>query len=240
MGQTTLTIRDARAMLGLHGPSDADTLTRAFRAAVMAARPDLPGGDADRFRRVIEAYRLIQQAGGHAPALAAPVIRPAAQPVIGVEIAMALNGGAIEVAAPDGRPLRVTVPAGLRTGDHIRLRGAGEGGVDLFMAVRLVGDDGLRAMGDDLHMTAAIEPRLLNDGGRVEIETHAGPRSAWLAPAGPQPARIRLKGLGLPARGARPCGHLFVTLTPGEDAPSAAEHLLQRFNHVWAAQRMAA
>ena len=46
---------------------------------------------------------------------------------------------------------------------------------------------------------------------RLEIETHAGPRSAWLV-AGHQPLRLRLKGLGLPARGSRPQGHLFVTL----------------------------
>ncbi|HRJ65453.1 MAG TPA: J domain-containing protein, partial [Brevundimonas sp.] len=80
---------------------------------------------------------------------------------------------------------------------------------------------------------------LLADGGRLEVETHAGPRSAWLV-AGQQPLRLRLKGLGLPARGARPQGHLFVTLEPSEDAPSAAEDLLIRFTRVWTPDRLAA
>ena len=49
-----------------------------------------------------------------------------------------------------------------------------------------------------------------------------------------------LRGLGLPARGARPAGHLFVSLKPSEDAPSAAEDLLARFTRVWTPDRLAA
>jgi curved DNA-binding protein len=84
-----------------------------------------------------------------------------------------------------------------------------------------------------------VTPRLLEDGGRLEIETHAGPRSAWII-AGLTPPKVRLKGLGLPARGRRPQGHLFVTLSPSEDAPSAAEDLLVRFTRVWTPDRLAA
>ena len=58
-------VREALSILGLHGATDAAALKTAFRAAVKAARPDQAGGDAERFRRVIAAYRLIQ---AHAPA----------------------------------------------------------------------------------------------------------------------------------------------------------------------------
>ena len=37
---------NARSLLGLTGPVSAEGLTTAFRAAVKAARPDTPGGDA--------------------------------------------------------------------------------------------------------------------------------------------------------------------------------------------------
>jgi len=84
-----------------------------------------------------------------------------------------------------------------------------------------------------------VTRRLVDDGGRIEIDTHAGPRSAWIV-AGQEPLRLRLRGLGLPARGSRPQGHLFVTLIPSEDAPSAAEDLLVRFTRVWTPDRMAA
>jgi len=138
-----------------------------------------------------------------------------------------------------GTTVRVRVPAGLRTGEHLRLKAAGADGSDLYLPVLIRGADGLSAIGDDLYMTCPVPLRLLEDGGRLEIETHAGPRSVWLV-GEPQPMRLRLRGLGLPARGGRPQGHLFVTLQPSEDAPSAAEDLLVRFTRVWTPDRLAA
>ncbi|MCQ4005278.1 J domain-containing protein, partial [Klebsiella pneumoniae] len=39
-------VRDALSTLGLQDAADAESLKAAFRAAVKAARPDQPGGDA--------------------------------------------------------------------------------------------------------------------------------------------------------------------------------------------------
>jgi len=231
--------REAYALLGLHGPVDGAALKRAFRQAVKAARPDLPGGDADRFRRIIAAWRLIQQAGPGHLALAAPASRSAAQPVIGLTPIQAVNGGSVPVAV-GRRALRVRVPPGLRSGEHLRLRGAAVDGGDVYLAVLIRPTDGLSAMGDDLFMTWPVSPRVLEDGGRVEIDTHAGPRQAWVVADMQAPIRLRLRNLGLPARGSRAPGHLFVTLTPCADAPSSAEDLLARFTRVWTPDRLAA
>lgn len=229
--------REAYALLGLTGPADSEALTAAFRTAIKAARPDTPGGDEARFRKVIAAWRLIQR--DTAPlALAAPAASVPALPVVGLGPDAALNGGVVEVRL-GRRKLRIRVPAGLRSGEHLRLKAAGDGGADLYLPVLVRGDGRLSAVGDDLYMTCPVPLRLLEDGGRLEIETHAGPRSAWLV-GGHQPLRLRLRGLGLPARGARPQGHLFVTLEPSEDAPSAAEDLLIRFTRVWTPDRLAA
>jgi len=230
-------LREAHALLGLTGPAEGEALTVAFRAAVKAARPDLPGGDEDRFRRVIAAWRLIQT---HAAplALAAPVVRPPSPPVVAISPRDALDGGVAEVRLA-GRTLRVRVPVGLRTGEHLRLKAASADGEDLYLPVLIRGANGLGAIGDDLYMNCPVPTRLLGDGGRLTIDTHAGERAAWIV-AGHQPLRLRLKGLGLPARGPRPQGHLFVTLQPCEDAPSAAEDLLLRFTRVWTPDRMAA
>ncbi len=229
--------REAHALLGLTGPVDGEALTTAFRIAIKAARPDAAGGSEARFRKTIAAWRLLQ--GQTSPlALEAPAVRPASPPVVAIGPLEALNGGLAEVRM-GARLLRVRVPAGLRTGEHLRLRAAGVDGSDLYLPVLVRGADGLSAVGDDLYMTCPVSHRVLADGGRLEIETHAGPRSAWLV-AGHQPLRLRLKGLGLPARGSRPQGHLFVTLEPSEDAPSAAEDLLIRFTRVWTPDRLAA
>ncbi|MBU2396101.1 MAG: J domain-containing protein [Alphaproteobacteria bacterium] len=230
-------IREASALLGLTGPVEGEALTAAFRIAIKAARPDAPGGSDARFRRTIAAWRLLQRET--APlALAAPATRSATPPVLAISPLDALQGGTAE-ARIGPRTLRVRVPAGLRTGEHVRLKAAGDGGADLYLPVLVRGADGLSAVGDDLYMTCPVSPRLLEDGGRLEVETHAGVRSAWLV-TGRQPMRLRLKGLGLPARGTRPQGHLFVTLELSQDAPSAAEDLLVRFTRVWTPDRMAA
>lgn len=233
------TLTEAFAVLGLHGPVDQAAVVRAFRLAVKSARPDLPGGDDARFRRVIAAYRLIQKRGGGRAALAAPVRRPAALPVVGLTPHEALFGGETTVRLDD-RILRVRAPAGMRTGDHLRLKGADPDGTDLFLPVLIRSGGGLTVVGDDLHMTWATSRRLLADGGRIEIDTHAGARASWVSPGLIDPVRLRLRGLGLPARGRRRQGHLFVHLTPADDVPSAAEDLLARFSRVWTPERLAA
>jgi curved DNA-binding protein len=233
------TLNEAFAVLGLLGPTDQTEVARAFRLAVKGARPDLPGGDSDRFRRVIAAYRLIQDRGGGHPALAAPTTRPAALPVVGLTPLQAIHGGDATVRL-GMRSLRVHTPAGMRTGEHLRLKNAADDGSDLYLPVLIRPSDGLAVLGDDLHMRWGAAPRVLADGGRIEIETHAGTRSAWLTPGLQSPVRLRLRDLGLPARGSHRTGHLFVTLFASEVAPSAAEDMLARFTRVWTPDRLAA
>ncbi|HEY0925906.1 DnaJ C-terminal domain-containing protein [Brevundimonas sp.] len=229
---------EAWALLGLDGPADGDALTSAFRAAIKAARPENHDGDETRFRQVIAAWRLVQT---QAPVIAEPGVPappPPAETIIAITPREALEGGALTVWR-DGRRLKVTAPAGLRAGERLRLKGGAADGADLFLPVLIRGADGLNVIGDDLYMDWPVTRRLVDDGGRIEIDTHAGPRSAWIV-AGQESLRLRLRGLGLPARGSRPQGHLFVTLIPSEDAPSAAEDLLVRFTRVWTPDRMAA
>ncbi len=230
-------LSEARALLGLTGPAEGEALTAAFRAAVKAAHPSAEDGDEARFRRVIAAWRLIQSAD-RPLALAAPAAAPPSPPVATIGPMDALNGGQVAVRLA-GRTLNIHLPRGLRSGEHLRLRGAGAGGTDVYLPVLIRAADGLRALGDDLFMDWPVPSRLLEDGGRLEIGTHAGARSAWIV-AGQAPLRLRLRDLGLPARGSRRQGHLFVSLQPSDEIPSAAEDLLVRFTRVWTPDRLAA
>ncbi|MBA4809149.1 DnaJ C-terminal domain-containing protein, partial [Brevundimonas sp.] len=171
--------------------------------------------------------------------LAPPCEPLAPTPVLTLTPLQALAGARVDLRLGE-RTVRVAVPAGLRTGEHLRLRGGAVDGGHLYLAVLIRPQDGLSVMGDDLFMSWPTSARLLEEGGRVEIETHAGTRSAWITPEQTAPVRIRLKNLGLPARGSRSAGHLFVTLTPSSDAPSAAEDMLVRFTRVWTPERLAA
>ena len=237
-----LTLDKARSLLGLTGPVGADGLARAFRAAVKAARPDAPGGDAETFRRVIAAYRLLQAQtlALPAPAHTRPFIQPPAPaPLLGLTPMQAISGGCVRVTL-GARTLLVHAPPGVRTGDRIRLKRAASNGDDLLLPVLIRPADGLSVLGGDLFMTWAVPQRMMDDGGRIEIMTHAGPRSSWLVPDMVEPVRLRLKSLGLPARGQRPAGDLFVKLEASADLPSAAEDLLLRFTRVWTPERIAA
>ncbi|MDA0742385.1 MULTISPECIES: DnaJ C-terminal domain-containing protein [Brevundimonas] len=146
----------------------------------------------------------------------------------------ALSGGTVAVTA-FGRRLLVHVPPGVRTADRIRLKGARD-----LISVLIRPADGLSVLGADVFMDWPIASRLMRDGGRIEIDTHAGSQTAWLVPDMVEPVRLRLPGLGLPARGKRAAGDLFVKLTPSDDLPSAAEDMLLRFTRVWTPERMAA
>lgn len=237
-----LTLDNARSLLGLTGPVGADSLTTAFRSAIKAARPDAPGGDAETFRRVIAAYRLLQAQtlALPAPAYARPFVQPPAPaPLLTLTPMQAISGGCVRVIV-GARTLLVHTPPGVRTGDRIRLKRAAPGGADLLLPVLIRPADDLSVLGGDLFMTWAVPQRMMDDGGRIEIMTHAGPRSSWLVPDMVEPVRLRLKGLGLPARGSRPAGDLFVKLEASADLPSAAEDLLLRFTRVWTPERIAA
>lgn len=243
MHADSLSLTDARRLLGLDGPAGPQALAVAFRAAIKAARPDRPGGDSERFRQVIAAYRLLQS---ETPALPAPrraASRTASRPtpvacvpppLIVLTPMQALTGGSVVVEAW-GRRMLVHVPPGVRTADRIRLKGCPE-----HLPVLIRPADGLSVLGADLFMDWSIAPRLMRDGGRIQIDTHAGPQAAWLVPDMVEPVRLRLPGLGLPARGHRVAGDLFVKLTTSDDQPSAAEDMLLRFTRVWTPERMAA
>lgn len=238
------TYAEACHLIGVAVDTPLHEARTAFRLAIKAARPDLPGGDAERFRQIIAAWAVIQRGQPLARQAERPTARPFTPPppaplIVVVSPLQALTGERIRVERP-GSPLLLTVPAGVRSGEVVTFAGAADDGGDLSAPVLIRPSDGLRILGGDLYMDWAVSPRLLEDGGRLEIETWAGSRQAWVAPELRQPARLRLRDLGLPARGDRPAGHLFVTLVPSQEAPTAAELLRDRFCRAWTPERVSA
>ena len=238
MSAAKLTPKEACALLGLAEPVGGATLKLAFRAAAKASRPDHPGGDEERFRRVIEAYRLLQTLetarAVTAPAQPRPEPRPE-RPVLEITPLEAATGLGRNVELPDGRTLGLRLPAGLRAGETVRLAGQGEGGTDLLLTVRITSDSDLRVVGDDLWLDFECDASVLIHGGRVRVPTPTGERDVWVPKAMPSPARLRLKDQGLPERDGRPQGHLFLTLKAAKvRASDPAADRLNRFRQRWA------
>lgn len=227
--------RRAREALGLSMFHTQADLRRAFREAAKRAHPDRPGGDAERFRTAVEAFHTLQdpRPGESAPRVTPPPVqaRPAARgsDILSLPPLVALNGGGVEHVLPDGRRIRLTVPAGLRAGDRVRT-----GEAELTVAIR--GDGGVLVRGDDLWIDVKVDPRMLAEGGRVAVETPIGRRVVWITRKAGERGLIRLVGQGLPARGRWREGHLFLRLTPVTGkTDSAARALLRRFTAAWAA-----
>jgi DnaJ-class molecular chaperone with C-terminal Zn finger domain len=228
--RSEMTLKMAREVLGVSSLSTPSEIRAAFREAAKRAHPDAGGSDG-AFRQVVEAYRRLRNPlvdDGLAPPPAhRPPPTPAAQLVIPPQTA--LLGGTVEYRTADGRTLRITLPAGLRTGDKVRA-----GGTQLEVYVRA--EDGVLVRGHDLWMTAHVSPATLRKGGRVSLDTPLGKRIVWITRKAGERGLVRLEGQGLPARGRHPRGHLFIRLAQTSGAAdSAALSLLRRFAAAWAA-----
>ncbi|MDP8915767.1 MAG: hypothetical protein M3M95_00925 [Pseudomonadota bacterium] len=104
--------RSDLTLLGAPAGADEAAIRRAFLAAVKAARPD-QGGDPERYREIIAAYRRLT------PAAAAEDLDFRLELRISAELARA--GGHKLVTLPDGRRLRVRIPSGVAQGRVLRL-----------------------------------------------------------------------------------------------------------------------
>jgi curved DNA-binding protein len=223
-----ISLKDAREVLGVSSASTPAEVRQAFREAAKRAHPDA-GGDDRAFHQVVEAYNRLQDPLSERLVQPPPRARPTPEPDLEISPQVALDGGDVDHRLPDGAMIRITLPPGLRSGDKVL---AGE--AELCVYIRAL--DGVIVRGDDLWMTVKVAPGLLKKGGRVSLDTPLGPRSVWIDKKAAERGLVRVEGDGLPARGRRAQGHLFLRLSssPGL-ADSAALALLRRFAAAWAA-----
>lgn len=103
------------------------------------------------------------------------------------------------------RPRRVEVklPSEIRDGMTLRLKGLGEAGVDggepgdLYLTIRLVGDDTYRIEGLDVTADVPVAPWELIDGCKVDVRTPKGVVTIRVPPGTPSGRRLRVPGHGL-------------------------------------------
>lgn len=215
-------------MLNLSADASPADVKAAFYAAAKSARPDMAGGDSERFRQVIAAYRLLERAGARMSTGSDRAAR--LEPELAISIDEAFSGVA-RGWKHKGRMLLVSLPAGLRPGERVQIDDRGGA---VAARVCILPDRHRAVVGDDLWLTIAVDPVLLQDGGRLEVETPYGRRNVW-APRGLSgEALLRVKDCGLPARGEAAQGHAFLKLIPDAAlSGSRAREMLDRFAAAW-------
>src|SRR5262249_44012627 len=138
----------------------------------------------------------------------------------------AANGTTRRVTMPDGRTLDVRIPAGVRDGQIIRLRGQGAAGFgdgapgDALVEVTVAPHKLFRRDGDDIIIDLPVTISEAVAGAKLEVPTIKGSVRLTIPPNSGTGTRLRLRGRGIGQ------GHQYVelhpVLPPGEEDELAA------------------
>lgn len=137
----------------------------------------------------------------------------------------AYQGGRERIRLEDGRSLEVDLPAGMVTGQRVRLKALGIGGGDLYLKITVAPHSFFKLEGSDISCQLPVTPSEAVLGGAVEVPTLDG-RVKMNVPSGVRSGqRLRLAGKGYPAtNGVR--GDQLVEiqiLVPRDISPQARE-----------------
>ena len=136
----------------------------------------------------------------------------------------------------DRRPLTVKIPAGIQSGNRIRLSGQGEAGTaggpngDLFVELKVDPDPTFLREGDDLHARLRIPMTAAALGTTVSLETFDGARTVDVDPGTQSGATVTLDDLGVTHLRGKGRGDLkvhFEVETP-KDLSSEQRELLEQ------------
>ena len=118
-----------------------------------------------------------------------------------VSLAQAYTGATVTVFLPDGSNTEARIPAGIKDGQKVRLRGKGLRGGDLKVTVRVSDDSVYSREGNNLIMRAPVTLAEAVDGAVIEVPLpDASTVKLRLAP-GQVGRRLRAKGRGFKAKG---------------------------------------
>jgi curved DNA-binding protein len=132
-------------------------------------------------------------------------------------------------ASMQERQLDVSIPKGIREGQHLRLAGQGQPGFgegpagDLYLEIVFRPHPYFRVDGKDVYLELPITPWEAALGASVEAPTPDGSVQLTIPPGSRNGRKLRLKGKGIPAD---PPGDLYAVLVlaaPPADTPAAKE-----------------
>lgn len=134
-----------------------------------------------------------------------------------VDFLDAARGAKRTVPLPDGQTIDLSIPAGVRDGQTLRLRGKGQPGMgggpagDAYVTISVKPHPMFRRDGNDIEIDLPITFDEAVLGGKVEVPTLAGPVSMGVPKGASSGQRLRLKGKGIkPTKGQ--AGDQFVRL----------------------------
>lgn len=133
-----------------------------------------------------------------------------------IDFSDAVNGARRRMTMGDGRALDVNIPAGIETGQTLRLKSQGRaspsGGPpgDALLEIEVRPSKHWTRDGKDLRMTVAVPLKTAVIGGSVDVPTPSGPVTLKVPEGSNTGQTLRLKGKGVQVANAP--GYLYVRL----------------------------
>ncbi len=134
-----------------------------------------------------------------------------------VDFMDAATGAKRTIPLPDGKTIDLTIPAGVRDGQSLRLRGQGQPGIgggpagDAYVEVSVSAHPLFTRAGNDIEVEVPISLDEAILGGKIEVPTIHGPVSMSIPKATSSGRRMRLKGKGIKPANTTP-GDQYVRL----------------------------
>ena len=138
------------------------------------------------------------------------------------------------------RKITVKIPAGIATGQQLRLQGEGEAGIaggppgSLFVVVHVQEHEFFRRDGLNLFCEIPVNFTTLSLGGEIQVPTLDGSESVKVPEGTQTGTTLRLRGKGMPDVSGRGKGDLFATVqgqTP-KKLTKEQRHLLEQLAKV--------
>src|SRR4051812_23629793 len=151
----------------------------------------------------------------------------------------AAKGGTRRVALQNGEQIDVKIPAGVRDGQVVRVKGrggAGRGGAangDILLTVSVAPHSWMKRDGNDIRMDLPVSLKEAVLGGKVPVPTLTGAVTLSIPANANTGTTLRLKGKGIAAHGSAPAGDLYVRLVV--TLPEGPDEALKNFAGSWAA-----
>lgn len=129
----------------------------------------------------------------------------------------AVRGAKRSVTMPDGKAIEISIPAGVKDGQTLRLRGKGGAGLgqgppgDALVTISVRPDPVFTREGDDIEMELPITLDEAVLGAKVDVPTISGPVSMSVPKGASTGRRLRLKGKGI-VRASGTAGDHYVRL----------------------------
>lgn len=153
-----------------------------------------------------------------------------------VDFLDAVNGTRKRVDMPDGKSLDIAIPAGLRDGQTLRLKGQGMPGIgggpagDALIEVQVRPHPFFQREGNTIKSVLAITMKEALMGGTVQVQTVTGPVDLKIPKHSNTGRILRLRGKGVPGRNGARGDHLVELRVAMPSKPNAE---LESFISEW-------